>query len=321
MTTPLVPSFADITYRQDPRHPISWTLDGFGLTHYDSTGVRWITTKSEGWRGDGPVRGERPPRDGAPGTYAGISWPDEKIIRLIGQAVAPGPAMRAMAERRIGSLLPAGDRLYRLQRIGEDGIAEVMYVKRDDAIEPQPLTSAVRFTWTVQLAAPDPRKLAPSWSASVAQSSQAGSGGVVSTGVGAVSTGAGLAAGVAPRYPVAVVVGEGLKPNCLVAAITGPAGPDVSVIEADTGAMVTVRGLIGDGQTVFVNCSPADAYDVPGAAGPIPGYGALSGADSALSAVSAVSWPSLPAGVGRRYVLAGGLSASTKLTMYARAVY
>lgn len=172
---------------------------------------------------------------------------------------------------------------------------------------------------SIPVASPDNRRFAQGWTAVLAGSARAQSGGIVSTGTGIVSTGSGIVSGIAAGYPVATVTGLGTAVNPVVFKLTGVA-TNVLIADALGASQVYYNGNLGPTDTVWINTDSQPAYDLPGAPGPIPARGAvLNDNSNARSAVTIRGgWPVLSPGAIRTFLLSGGLGAGVSLTVYAR---
>lgn len=310
-----------------PVLPVQWLLDGRTLTGYDAQSCRWITQRVRGWRGAAKPRTNRGARNLADGAWRGDAYRDERVITLDGTCRCPTPAARADAEERLAQWIPSGTGLVRLQRTGENGLPQLRYVELDDATDAIP-KGPQWFDWSFQLAAPDPRKFTPAWSSATASVSSPSSGGVAVGASGVTShSGGGVPAGVAGTSSVATVVATGTVDNPLVFEIEGPVngGASGGIVITDTtagAAVLRYRGNLGAGESVFINADDADAYDVPGASGGIPGHGALLGTSSARSAVVVLGyWPTLPAGGSATYTLSGDVGTGAGLTVHSRGAW
>ncbi|WWT39775.1 minor tail protein [Microcystis phage Mwe-JY05] len=300
--------------------PVAWSLAGLSLTGGpDDFGCYWSVSKARGWRGTAKPRTNRDARTTASGASRGAAYRDERIITLTGQVRCPTPAIRADTEERLAQLLPDRDDvdLWPLWRTGENGIPQVRYVELDDEIEPIPVGRSW-LDWTIQLAAPDPRKFT-TWESVQVGPPTAGSGGVVSTGSGVVSTGSGVQAGVSGQPALARITGGGSALNPVVYQLVGPQ-TDVTVADTFGSARHRWYGEIPDGMSVFVNTDDQPAYDVPGAPGPIPGYGAVMGSVNARHAVLRTGGkPQLWPGQTRQFaVVSGSMGATAKLIVHGR---
>lgn len=299
--------------------PVAWELAGQSLTGGpDAFGCWWSISKVRGWRGSGKPRTNRSGRSTASGSIRGAAYRDERIIVLDGQVKAPSPSGRADVEERLGQLFPDRDDvdLWPLWRTGENGIRQVRYVELDDELDPVPL-GRYWCEFSIQLAAPDPRKFGAWRSIPVGAPTQ-GEGGIVSTGNGVVSTGLGVVSGTAGQASTAQVVGEGSARNPVVYQLRGPMS-DVTVADTLGSGRHRWFGAIPAEETVFINTDDQPAYDVPGAPGPIPAFGALIGTTNARHAVLRTgAQPQVWPGTTRLFAVTGDVGANALFTLHTR---
>lgn len=319
MTAPVLPDA--VTYVQDPRQPVSLTLDGHGLTHWDSQGCRWIVTSTRGWRGGGKPRNNRQARSSSSGSYRGRSYQDEKVIVLSGVCRAPTPAARAAAEQRIGELCPPGDLLAALVRVGEDGIRQTRYVELDDEIDPIPLNSRCYFGFDIQVVAPDPRKFGD-WVSSQTPAQVVGAGGVNASAPGAAAT-AGLAAGTAPRLSDVLLanVGNAAYGPVLQVSVAEPT-TTFGVLDPTTGRQLLYTGPpLEPGHDLWINCDD-HPQTPPGMTFPLPGRAVLLDGTASRRAHISVwgGWPQVPPRtVGHRLLVDSATASPPLLTAHHRA--
>lgn len=322
MTTPGTGGAPSSRYRGGRVLPVAWTLGGWQLTGGpDAWGCWWVgPEKVRGWRGVAEPRQAVTEWQAASGAWPGPAYRKQRTITLENvRTLCPTAGVRADLEQAWSSLFPDRDDADALPlwRVAENGVEQVRYVHLDGAVDPVPLGE----TWTsvdLQLVATDPRAFGR-WQIGQAPRPTGGTGGVISTGTGIVSTGAGIAAGVAGQPNAATVSGGGAAPNPVVLELVGPLA-DVVVVDLAGGSRVRYGGAIPAGTSVFINCDRHPAYDVAGAAGPIPGRGALLGTNDARSAVTVTgAWPEIPAGQGRTFaVVLGDMGASALLRVHSR---
>lgn len=143
---------------------VTWELDGIVFNGPpDAAGREWIVTAESGWSGSAPKRTSRTPRLWADGSSRGRAFRDERVIRLDGIVACPTWESRRDAEHRLAALC-AGTALYPLVCNEENG-SWVSWVELDDAVMVSIVPGGFELEFSIQLAAPDPRRF------SVAESS------------------------------------------------------------------------------------------------------------------------------------------------------
>jgi hypothetical protein len=302
----------------DPAQPVTWVVDGMGLTHYDDAGCRWIVTGTTGWRGTPKRRTRRTPRANRHGSFRAIAYLDDRIVTLTGVCHAPTPAARARAESQIAGLFGDPASLARVWRMDETGAPLVGYFELEDAIEPVPMQSSTWFTWDLQIAAPDPRKFEASWSTVTSGIQTAGSGGVDATTPGASATG-GLVAGAPGVLGTGTMVNRGNAEIGPVLQLIGPlTNPEVRDI--NSGSSLSYSGDIASGDSLWINCDDQPAYETP--VGTLPGHSvSLGGYSNRRANLTTYGWwPVLPAG-GRLVLLLTGGVAAGNMTAYYRSAW
>jgi hypothetical protein len=309
---------------------VNITLDGFTAGGQFTgqapivSGVELIVTNVKGWWGTPSLRTERTPRTNGPGSYRGPAYSNDRSIEVtvVATSVAlSGFAMRTL-ERQVAALCNDPDALYLMTVTDELGTTAA-YVERDGDIDPQPRDGLFYSSvFSIPVCAVDPRRLGLSWVTATAPVASAGSGGIVTSGSGIVTTSPGISTGTAGVVPTATIVGSGTARQLpLVFQLEGPGGD--LVINDSRGPLVSYRGALGDSDTVWINADSQDAYDVPGAPGPVPAHGAI--LDSGGDARSAVSvrggWPTLAPSELASFTLGGVSTTGAQLMVHTRPAY
>lgn len=287
-----------------------------------TAGVQWVVSGLEGWFDSPATRTERTPRRGAPGSFRRAAYSDvrEVGITVTGTAVDLSTTTMRLAERAMAAICSDPGALY-LLRVEDQLGALVAYVERDGKPAWKP-RDGLRYSsvWDIPVCALDPRRLGPSWSSTTTPVASTGSGGIVSSGGGIVTTSPGISTGTSAVIPVTTAGGVGTARQVpLVFQVDGP-GQDL-VITDSRGPLVSYRGVLD--ASVWINADSQDAYDVPGAPGPIPGHGAiLTGGGDARSAVSVRGgWPVLAGGASGTFALGGASTTGAQLTVHTRPAY
>lgn len=237
----------------------------------DSNGCDWILTKETGWFASPAIKTARVDKPAARGTFRGNEFRGSRVMTLEGVLAAPNVATLRSAIRTLLGIFPDPRVQYPLTVVEESGLSQFANVVLDGEILTTPI-SATSVTFSVQLAAPDPRKFASVASTVSVPLASGGTGGVT--------------------YPVTYPVNYGTPGNSgsvtLTNAGTADADPSFvftgplttpSVIRADTGDTVTYNGTLLATDTLTVDS----------------GTGAvLLGGVNRRALVSAVNWFPVP---------------------------
>lgn len=287
-------------------------------------GIQWVLSDLTGWWGSPSTRAARTDRRGAPGSFRRAAYKDVRDIEITVTATAVDFSRSTMrlAERTVAAICSDPAALYQL-RVEDDTGALVAYVELNGDVAWKTRDNLRYSTvFSIPVCALDPRRFGPSWSSTTTPVASAGSGGIVTTGSGIVTTSPGISTGTAAVIPSTTATAVGTaKQVPLVFEIDGP-GQDL-VITDSRGPLVSYRGVLEAGTTVWINADGQDAYDVPGAPGPIPGHGAvLTGGGDARSAVSVRGgWPVLAGGVSASFTLGGASTTGAQLTVHTRPAF
>lgn len=138
--------------------PVTWQIDSLVFNDRDAFGCEWVVDTETGWTGAAPPRTNRTARINAHGSYRSAVWRGDRTIALTGYCAAPDALSRRAAEQRIAAICADPDTLYTL-RCNEESGPLVADVELDDEVQVKILHERW-FTWSVQFAAPDPRKYA-----------------------------------------------------------------------------------------------------------------------------------------------------------------
>lgn len=228
-------------------------------------GVEYILTGLKGWEGSPAPKTNRTARPGTHGSFRGDAFRDVRSFEVSGVAssVTRSHTISTLANRRLRAICSKPDRLYRMD-VNDDVSTLSSYVELDGEILTDPREGFDwSFTFSIPLAASDPRLYGP-WQSVSAAPPTPGTGGVdSSTGAGVVSTGSGVDAGTDAVYSTASVSNTGTAPGLLVAQFIGPATNPIFINTLD-GRQVMLRGVLESGMSLWVNMSPQDAYEIPG---------------------------------------------------------
>ena len=149
--------------------PVQWTMPTWGLSFNtgvkDANGCAYWVTDEKGWS-DGPP--PRPISTGKPYSQGAFNGPDfygARVITLYGHVAAPTTLARRAAEHTISAAFSDPLNLSELHCTEETGEL-LANVRLDQNVTITRNPGGYDFDWSIQLAAPDPRK----YSATVQQS-------------------------------------------------------------------------------------------------------------------------------------------------------
>lgn len=140
---------------------VTWDLDGMSFNAADQFGCEWVVDTDTGWSGSASTRTNRTPKVGGHGSFRGAAYRDVRTIAITGYCAAPDPVARRLAERRIAGVCSDPTRLFSL-RCNEETGSLTADVELDDEVVVTTLHERW-FKWSLQLAAPDPRKYSVEW--------------------------------------------------------------------------------------------------------------------------------------------------------------
>lgn len=270
--------------------------------YIDPNGVEWWLTAEKGWWGAPATRPKRTARVFAHGSFRAAAFREVRTVALSGVLIAPDDVAMRLAQRQVLSICSDPSKLYPLTVEDETG-SYTAQVELDGEILSQPRNwCSVEFS--LQVAAPDPRKFSASWISPSIVLGSGGTGGVDATAPGASASAPGLAAGTPAPPSIVVSANDGTVATGPVFEIVGPV-TNPTVIETATGSQLVWTGTLGSGESLFINCDD-QPMTPPGVANPLPGHSALIGGFASRRAGLAVwgGWPSMPPGSQRTYVLA-----------------
>ena len=240
-------------------------LDGISLGyHYkqvlDEDGTEWILTNFTGWWDGPPVRTNRTDRPSGSGSFRGPAYRGARVITIEGTMTARDEDSLQRARDRITGWCANQRELHPLQ-VDEINGARFVDVELDD----QPITKP-RTPWSdtfsLQVAAPDPRKYGP-WESTSTGMAQPGIGGVDASDPGASATEPGLSAGEPASTGVARVFNSGTADSSPLLTVQGPVVRPV-IREVDTGTSLSYSGTLAAGEFLVINTGPFAAKGYPG---------------------------------------------------------
>lgn len=241
---------------------------GGGPLPVDSSGVEWILTKFDGWIGKPAPRTQRTDRQGRDGSFRSASFTGPKILALEVIATASDEASIRAAEIAMSALCFDGARLYELvvDESGGDGqsrITRSMMVERDDAI-----TSTSRLwnstTFSLQLAAPDPRKHASSWQTPIVGLGTAPIGGADFSSPGLLySNVPGVDYGTPGQPAIATVKNIGTQVARPMFTVLGPLAANWQIVDTTNGVTLTYTKALSSTDIVTINADDFAAQGFP----------------------------------------------------------
>lgn len=145
-----------------------WQLDWLALDPdpdaRDADGVQWFATKVEGFWGSPKPDMIFAPKVNQHGVFRTPGWKRQRIISVTGRAYAATDAVLRMAEARVSGLLGDDDTEAAFLCYSDIGPLECNVVLDANIITtPLQTVSEPGFEFSLQLAAPDPRKYGRDW--------------------------------------------------------------------------------------------------------------------------------------------------------------
>jgi hypothetical protein len=309
---------------------VNVTLDNLTLgglfepdSFVDTDDVEWTLTALNGWWGSPGTKTRRSDRSIAPGAYRAAAYKGVRTIEVGGVFTAQthsGLSTRRAA-RQLAALCSDPSDLYKLT-VTDEVSQTCAYVELDGEVLTElrdNLSWSMRFS--VQLAAPDPRKFDLGWVTHVAPVSSDGTGGIVATDPGIDTDVLGILSGTPDTLPIAQVEGKGTADNPVVLQVLGPTGA-FEIVNTSGTSTIGFGGQLGTGESLYLNLDPQTVYNVPGLDIPIPGHGAVVGTTSARAAISVRGgWPVLTAGGLASYLISGSLGSGSALLAHTRGAW
>lgn len=227
--------------------------------HVDQRGVEWILTSLSGWEGSPAPRTRRVEKPNSMGSFRTASHRSERIVSIEGTATAPShdSALISAVKRQIAGVCADGRRSYRLV-VDEEPQPLAADVELDGEILVQPRTP-FSVTFSLQLAAADPRLKSATWNELSTGMAKPGSGGLDFTD-GLDFTG-GLDFGEPESTGIATVSNSGTAYTAPLLLITGPVDrPRITGLH--TGVVLDYVGSLSAGQYLVINTDvfPAQGY-------------------------------------------------------------
>lgn len=239
----------------------TWTLPASNLFFNtglpDETGCVYWITEDAGWRGGAAPRSSRNDKSYGPGQYRRPNWPTGLVVTWHGHVFAPDAASRAAAERKLATIGRDVQNLF--QVICQDSVGPLYAMMEMDGPVLMQALSLTDFGFSMQLAAPDPRRYLASGSSSGNTALQSSSGGLDwATGGGLDwATGGGLNWGSVSSTGQLVFTNNGTAPSDPVFTITCPSGtllnPMVTLVSS--GQRLRYSGTLSAGDSLRIDTS------------------------------------------------------------------
>lgn len=231
--------------------PVQYTIDGLTLGVSDPVGATWYVEKTTGWAGAPPTRPARAERPAGMGTFRSAGWRKERIITLAGHCKTPTTPTRLAAQDQLSAVCSDPTRLYTLQVTDQTGRVRTADVELDGdvlvAVEDERW-----FGWSLQLAAPDPRKHDGSWVVVETPLPAPGPGGVDATTPGVDATTPGVSSGPPGLPGIVSAANVGTAPAYPVLELVGRLNsPSVRVL--DTGQTLNYSATVPPGHSLWIN--------------------------------------------------------------------
>ncbi len=244
--------------------PVQWTMPAWGLSFNtgskDANGCAYWVTSDKGWSDSPPPR---PISTGKPYSQGAFNGPDffgARIIVLNGSVAAPTMAARRAAEHVVAAAFSDPLNLYELHCVEETGEL-LANVRLDQSTTITQLPGGLDFVWSMQLAAPDPRKYATAVKSSFTNLPQSTGGLDWVTGGGLQwVTGGGLNWGTVTSNGIVTMTNAGLAdtwPTFTIAANGNPlVTPGITIVV--NGNLLFYNNTLGAGDVLTINTNPAN---------------------------------------------------------------
>lgn len=248
-----------------------WTIDGLTFNAgADANGVEWIINSDTGWFGSAPSRNNRVSKNNAHGAYRSPVYRDPRVVAVSGYVIAPTPALREQAGYTLAALLSDPNTLYPITRSEVTG-PRLIYAEQDTDTVVSVLPDGIGCTlaFSMQFAAPDPRKVGATLNSVSTTMPNPGSGGVLWQGDATIPNGlpylgddhvSGIVYGTAGTGGLLTMTNPGGAPADVLFTITGSVNTP-SLVRQDTGDEMTFASSLsltdvltidtGSGQVLF----------------------------------------------------------------------
>lgn len=231
-----------------------WTIDGVTFNGgADGDGTEWIINSDTGWFGSAPTRNNRISKNSANGAYRSPVYRDPRVVAVSGYVIAQSPALREAAGYTLAGMLSDPNTLYPITRSEVTG-PRFIYAEQDTGTLVSVLPDGIGNTlaFSMQFAAPDPRKLGATLLSTSTTMPSPGSGGAMYQGSVAVPTGlpylgddhvSGILYGTAGTGGLLRITNSGGAPADILFTITG-AVTQPTLVRQDTGDTMTFASAL-----------------------------------------------------------------------------
>lgn len=287
-------------------------LDDLG-TGQGGYGAWWIPSKTTGWHGAAKPRTFRTPRPYAHGAFRSPNYRAERIITIQGSCQTSDVGARLLAEDKLNALCGDSGKLYDF--VGSDQLGRQRLAAVELADAPQvAVMGEHRFDFSIQFAAPDPRKHDYQIQAPIAGPPTTSAAGLDFTSPGLNFTAPGLDFGTPPQ-PQPVSVGNyGTAPAYPIIQITGPATTPV-VQNTTSGYQFVYSGELDVGETLTINCDtfPREGYPPRRAISSVHG--------DVRNDLTLTGWPSVDPGALETFTLLSSATPTSQLSVILRSAW
>jgi len=269
--------------------PVQWSLPSWGLSFNtnvkDANGAAYFCTDEKGWSGGPPVRPSTQGKPYSQGAFNGPNFAGARIITLFGTVSAPTTIARRAAEHTVAAALMDPFNLYDLHCTEETGEL-IAYVRLDQPTTVVQMPGGLDFQWSMQLAAPDPRKYS-------ATNQSASTGLPMTTGGLDWATGGGLdwATGGGLNWGTVVSTGSVVMAN----AGTADTWPKFTIAANGTALVTPGITITFNGSTLFYNDTLAGGDVLVIDTNPSSRSVILNGVSDRRGSLTTAQWASIPA--------------------------
>lgn len=246
------------------------TLDGVtalyrtdgGPVDLDDQGIEWILTKFTGWEGAPAPRTARTDRANHSGSFRAAGYRGPRTMSLEIHVVTPDPATLFSVKERVNAICSDPAQLYPLV-VTEGGLTRQAMVELDGAIVATPI-NWYTTSYTVPIAAPDPRKHDYNWQSVVGNLGTAPSGGLSLASPGASWTTPGADFGTPGTPSYLSLHNAGTATAAPFFAVLGPLAAGWQLVDLSAGYVITCSRALGSTDSMVINCDDFPAQGFPG---------------------------------------------------------
>lgn len=283
----------------------TWSIPSAGLTFNtgiaDANGNQWMTMDEKGWHGSAAPRPGRTAKPASQGSYRSPLFRDSRIFSLTGWVSCPSRLARNNAEHQLAAIFPDPYTLYQVICNEEFGSLYVT-VELDTMIQVTPQPGGFDLLFTLQMAAPDPRKYSTN-TASASTGLPLSTGGLDwATGGGLNwSSGGGLNWGTVTSSGQISMANTGTADTYPTYTISAGANPLVTpaITIQGTGATLFYNGTLNAGDALIIVTNPFGRAVT------------LNGSTDRRPLLTTAQWTSIPAGTAQVAVFSANAYSST----------